>query len=178
MGNALTRSRKKVDAEIMYEMRRQGMTNKQIAENLGVAISTVYTNIGRMSEAVKHAEVQNKPPVIDRPVDDKLVKTEPEMLKIMADEKPASAEKPPFRPCSVRTAEEKAAKEKPQLLKLEFAQYTMRGSLCQYVVDTSDLSVELMNGVVTGLLDDETIGRFIDELAQVRDMLKEGKVSA
>lgn len=172
MGNALTRSRKKVDAEIMYEMRRQGMTNKQIAESLGVHFTTVYSHVGRMSEAVKHAEVQNKPPVIDRPADDKLVKTEPEMLKIMADEKPASAEKPPFRPCSVRTAEEKAAKEKPQLLKLEFAQYTMRGSLCQYVVDTSDLSVELMNGVVTGLLDDETISRFIDELILVRDMLR------
>ena len=172
MGNALTRPRKKVYAEIMYEMRRQGMTNKQIAESIGVNFTTVYSHIGRMSEAVKRAEVQNKPPVIDRPADDKLVKTEPEMLKIMADEKPASAEKPPFRPCSVRTAEEKAAKEKPQLLKLEFAQYTMRGSLCQYVVDTSDLSVELMNGVVTGLLDDETIGRFIDELGQVRDMLK------
>lgn len=172
MGNALTRSRKKVDAEIMYEMRRQGMTNKQIAESLGVHFTTVYSHIGRMSEAVKHAEVQNKPPVIDRPVEDTLVKTEPEMLKIMAEEKPAATEKPPFRPCSVRTAEEKAAKEQPQLLKLEFAQYTMRGSLCQYVVDTSDLSVELMNGVVTGLLDDETISRFIDELVLVRDMLR------
>ena len=111
MGNAITRSRKKVDAEIMYEMRRQGMTNKQIAENLGVHFTTVYSHIGRMSEAVKHAEVQNKPPVIDRPVEDTLVKTEPEMLKIMAEEKPAAAEKPPFRPCSVRTAEEKAEKK-------------------------------------------------------------------
>lgn len=172
MGNSLTRSRKKVDAEIMYEMRRQGMTNKQIAENLGVHFTTVYSHIGRMYEAVKHAEVQNKPPVISPVVNDILVKTEPEMLKIIADEKPVAAEKPPFRPCSVRTAEEKAAKEKPQLLKLEFAQYTMRGSLCQYLVDTSDLSVELMNGVVTGLLDDETIGRFIDELVLVRDMLR------
>lgn len=55
MGNALKRSRKKVDAEIMYEMRRQGMTNKQIAEALGVHFTTVYSYIGRMSEAVKHA---------------------------------------------------------------------------------------------------------------------------
>lgn len=61
--NSLTRPRKKVDAEIMYEMRRQGMTNKQIAEALGVHFTTVYSYIGRMSEAVKHAEVQNKPPV-------------------------------------------------------------------------------------------------------------------
>lgn len=170
MGNSLKRSRKKVDAEIMYEMRRQGMTNKQIAENLGVHFTTVYSHIGRMPEAVKHAEVQNKPPVINSPAVETLVKTEPEMFKIMADEMPVAPEKPRFRPCSVRTAEEKA-KEQKQLLQLEFAQYTMRGSLCQYVVDTSDLSVELMNGVVTGLLDDETIGRFIDELVQVRDML-------
>ena len=66
--NSLKRSRKKVDAEIMYEMRRQGMTNKQIAENLGVAVSTVYTTIGRLSESVKHAEVQGEPPVVDAPI--------------------------------------------------------------------------------------------------------------
>lgn len=177
--NSLKRSRKKVDAEIMYEMRRQGMTNKQIAENLGVHFTTVYSHIGRMSEAVKHAEVQNKPPVIARPADDKLVKTEPEMLKIMADEKPASAEKPPFRPCSVRTAEEKAAKEKPLLTVLS-AKYTMQGELCQYTIDTNAGTVEMVEGVsfVSGMLDKTTIRRFILELEQVDEMLKEGKVSA
>lgn len=64
MQNSL-RSRKKLNAEIMYDMRRQGMSNKQIAENLGIAVSTVYDHIGKKSMAVRHAEEQNKPPVID-----------------------------------------------------------------------------------------------------------------
>lgn len=67
MQNSL-RSRKKLNAEIMYDMRRQGMSNKQIAENLGIAVSTVYDHIGKKSMAVRHAEEQNKPPVIDAPV--------------------------------------------------------------------------------------------------------------
>ena len=61
-------SRKKIDSEIMYSLRRQGFTNKQIAKQLDVCVATVYNTIGRMAEAVKHAEVQNKPPVVDVPV--------------------------------------------------------------------------------------------------------------
>ena len=68
--NSLKKSRKNIDAESMYEMRRQGMTNKQIADQLEVHVSTVYANIGRKSEAVKHAEVQNKPPVVEKPIDE------------------------------------------------------------------------------------------------------------
>lgn len=67
MQNSL-RSRKKLNAEIMYDMRRQGMSNKQIAENLGISVSTVYDHIGKKSMAVRHAEEQNKPPVVDVPV--------------------------------------------------------------------------------------------------------------
>ena len=45
----------------LLELRAEGMTNKQIAEQLGVSVSTVYNYIGRRSQAVKYAEVQNKP---------------------------------------------------------------------------------------------------------------------
>ena len=157
---ALSKSRKNIDAEIMYEMRRQNMTNKQIAEAPGLHVSTVYAYIGRKSEAVKHAEVQNKPPVVD----------------VMPDTicKP---EKPAFRPCSVRTARGAEKEEKP-LPRLMFASYSYEGSLCKFVVDTSDMTVELMGGTVNGLLDSSTIGRFIKELQQVEKILQEGKVSA
>lgn len=68
MQNPLRTSKKKIDSEIMYEMRRQGMTNNAIAKNLGVTVKTVYNHIGKMSYAVKNAEAQNKPPVVDTPV--------------------------------------------------------------------------------------------------------------
>lgn len=41
MQNSL-RSRKKLNAEIMYDMRRQGMSNKQIAENLHIGIHRLW----------------------------------------------------------------------------------------------------------------------------------------
>ena len=151
-------TRRKYDAELMYEMRRQDMTNKQIADQLGIAVSTVYSAIGRKSEAVKHAEVQNKPPVVHTPPQE-LAKTD---------------EKPAFRPLSMRVAEEKASAEESPILSLLSAKYTMRGSLCQYIIDTKDGSVELTEGIVTGLLDKVTIRRFMDELAQVEKMMEKG----
>lgn len=68
MQNPLRTSKKKIDSEIMYEMRRQGMTNNTNAKNLGVAVKTVYNHIGKMPYAVKNAEAQNKQPVVDTPV--------------------------------------------------------------------------------------------------------------
>ena len=177
--NSLKRSRKKVDAEIMYEMRRQGMTNKQIAENLGVAVSTVYATIGRLSESVKHAEVQGKPPVVDVPMATKENGFLPFANKEPAFTPPA-AQKPPFLPCSARVAEEKAQEKKKPLLTVLSAKYTMQGELCQYTIDTNAGTVEMVEGVslVSGMLDKTTIRRFILELEQVDEMLKEGKVSA
>lgn len=171
---SLSKSKKNIDAEIMYEMRRQGMTNKQIAGSLGVYISTVYNYIGRKSEAVKHAEVQNKPPVVDKAPNEAISIQTADAIRNAV----TKAENPPFRPCSVRTAEEKALKEKKPLLALLSAKYTLRGSVCQYILDTDDETVEMIGGIVTGLLDRETISQFVDELNQVREMLERKEISA
>ena len=40
----------------LLELRAEGMTNKQIAEQLGVSVSTVYNYIGRRSEICRDAE--------------------------------------------------------------------------------------------------------------------------
>lgn len=52
----------------------------------------------------------------------------------------------------------------------------MQGELCQYAIDTRAGTVEMVEGasMVTGMLDRDTIRRFIEELEQVSDML-EGK---
>lgn len=55
MQNPLRTSKKKIGSEIMYEMRRQGMTNNAIAKNLGVAVSTVYQHIKAVFEACEAA---------------------------------------------------------------------------------------------------------------------------
>ena len=51
MGNALTRSRKKVDDEIMYEMRRQGMTDKR-----DKALEWIERQIRQARQALGRAE--------------------------------------------------------------------------------------------------------------------------
>lgn len=162
--NSLKKSRKKIDAEIMYEMRRQDMTNKQIADALGVHVSTVYANIGRKPEAVKHAEVQHKPPVVEKPIE--------EVSKIDVGAG--------FKPFIPKPKEVEAPPVKKPLLAILSAKYTMQGEMCQYVIDTNAGTVEMVEGasMVTGILDKQTIRRFIEELEQVDSMLKEGKVSA
>lgn len=156
MQNSL-RSRKKLNAEIMYDMRRQGMSNKQIAENMGIAVSTVYDHIGKKSMAVRHAEEQNKPPVVDVPVANTAVISAESGFK-------------PFAPEAVTFVHPPANKP---LLAVVSAKYTMHGELCQYTIDTSAGTVELVEGasMVTGMLDRDTIRRFIEELEQVSDML-------
>lgn len=51
-----------VDISTMLTMRRQGMSNKQIASALGVSPTTIYKYIGRKSDAVKVAHMQNRAP--------------------------------------------------------------------------------------------------------------------
>lgn len=154
-------SRQKIDSEIMYSLRRQGFTNKQIAKQLDVCVATVYNTIGRMSEAVKHAEVQNKPPVVDVPVVGKPVS------------KPVISENNGFKAVDVKPKEVQAPPVKGTLLTILSAKYTMQGELCQYVIDTNAKTVEMPEGrsMVCGVLDATTITRFIDELTQVKEML-------
>ena len=104
--NSLKKSRKNIDAEIMYEMRRQGMTNKQIADQLEVHVSTVYSYIGRQSEAVKHAEVQNKPPVVDKLIDEMHANDAEAGFKPFVP-KPKEVEAPPCEEAVARDPERK-----------------------------------------------------------------------
>ena len=145
-------SRRKADAELMYEMRRAGMTNKQISENLGIAVSTVYAYIGRLSESVKHAEVQKKPPVVDAQ---------------------KTAEIAPVLVENAAAKEEQAHPVAKPILTILSTKYTIQGEICQYVIDTSAKPGEMPESasMVSGLLDAQTIGRFIEELQQVKSML-------
>lgn len=45
----------------MLELRKEGLTNKQIAKEIGCGVSTVYENIGKRSMDVRKAAEQNKP---------------------------------------------------------------------------------------------------------------------
>jgi predicted transcriptional regulator len=162
----------------MYEMRRQGMTNAEIAKQLGVTSQTVYNHIGGQRVNAKNTETKKNTPVVNTAnVSNTDTERPSEPVAVFADKAHApTAEKPPFRCMSIITSEEKAKKN---CLVLEGAQYNMKGEVARYLIDTSDETVEFLSGdIVSGVLDKAALGRFIVELEQVKSILDEGKVSA
>lgn len=194
--NPRRKLQKDIDVTTMYNMRAQGMTNKQIAFALGVHPNTIYKYIGRKSEAVKHAEVQNKPPVVNpQPVQIEEVKA-PTLIEKARNEnaerkKAMEAEKHVIKPdvpsaastndvTSVTQAhdaiEHKESEAKPydgrkSTLRVISQRVSLEGNICKYVVDSESNSLEIIDGTVTGLLDRETLMAFIEELKEIAPMI-------
>lgn len=244
-----------INVEEIYRMRREGMTNKQIANALGVSVSSIYRYAGRMSEAVKHAEVQNKPcPIPDpikftpvkkeepkpepEPVELKLPKkeehfsfttdrfgnvvsisprdamdeklslfsktlvdleeTKKEVQKAQENQTPQMSGKERRRlerekrkqeqqeevkmeeTDIVKEAEKKVnddivkeveKKPEPSLFEVLSTRTVLKGSLCNWIVDTESGSIEMTDGVLSGLLDKDSLKRYMDELNAVAKML-------
>lgn len=252
-----------INVEEIYRMRREGMTNKQIANALGVSVSSIYRYAGRMSEAVKHAEVQNKPcPIPDpikftpvkkeepkpepEPVELKLPKkeehfsfttdrfgnvvsisprdamdeklslfsktlvdleeTKKEVQKAQENQTPQMSGKERRRlerekrkqeqqeevkmegrimqstVDIVKEAEkkvnddivkevEKKPEPEPNLFEVLSTRTVLKGSLCNWIVDTESGSIEMTDGVLSGLLDKDSLKRYMDELNAVAKML-------
>lgn len=159
-----------LDLSTMYGMRERGMTNKQIAAALDISVSSVYQHIGRMSEAVKHAEVQHKPcPVSFRERVEKMVPVDreerAEQPLVVAD----CAQSAPVTPSPV---EEPKKKESPLSLIKEYRVMQLKGNVCEYRVDTGAKTVDMVEGgLVTGVLDLELLDAFMEELAHVRELI-------
>ena len=230
---------KNIDPKPMLQLRANGMSNKQIAEHMGVSISTVYRVIGRKSEQIKHNEAQGKPvevpntlnfkpeeteKTVKKPVETKTTSEKPFEGKVLdslpkpsacyvppvteskpyivdkfgmvhfngnprIEEKPAEDKKEPEKkpdlvrkakitipkipekPKEVYTPASEEKKEVGSLLKVLNTRVKLEGSLCNYIVDTESGSVEMLDGVMTGLLDRDSFQRFMSELKEVAKML-------
>lgn len=180
MSSDVTNPRRKlgkdIDVTTMYNMRAEGMTNKQIAFALGVHPNTIYKYIGRMSEAVKHAEVQNKPPVVPemkivQPESDK----KPQEKSLIEKARKENAEKRKEEVVEKKVENEMPiAQIKPQpksTLRVISQRVSLEGNICKYVVDSESNSLEITDGTVTGLLDRETLTAFISELIEIAPMI-------
>ena len=185
---------KDIDTSVIFSMREQGMSNKQIADKLGVSCSTIYRYAGRKSQQVKYAEVQNKPCPVPNPVN-YIPNTDPFQYRVNRDgticilpEEPQKVDVPepvaemePITPVPDYTiestvSESAVAMSIPEskiepILKVVSTRSTLEGYLCKYIVDTSSGSVEMSDGTISGLLDRETIARFIRELKEIAKML-------
>lgn len=163
----------------LLQLREEGLSNKQIADRLEISVTTVYQWIGRRSQAVKHAAVQNKPCPIPNPMNivpvvqkEKGPEKAKEEMPMFQEEKPVQStdlpatqpmQRDPYRPTL------------PVLKRREIVD--LQGTFCCFRVDTGDLTVEMTDSegessaLINGLLDKESLGLFIRELMQVHTML-------
>ncbi len=155
-----------VDIQTLRSMREQGMTNKQIADNLGISVSTVYRYIGRKSQQVKYDEIQNKPCAVPNPTG--FVEEEPVAEEEIVED-PVLKEEPVEEPVAEEPKEAEPAKE--GLLTVLSSKMKLQGSLCNYEIDTDTGSIEMTDGIINGLLDRQTVERFLSELREVADTL-------
>ncbi len=160
-----------VDIQTLRSMREQGMTNKQIADNLGISVSTVYRYIGRKSQQVKYDEIQNKPCPVPNPTG--LVEKEPVTEEEIVEE-PVLKEEPVEEPVTEEEIVEEPKEAEPAkegLLTVLSSKVKLQGSLCNYEIDSESGSIEMTDGIITGLLDQVTVERFLSELREVADTL-------
>lgn len=151
----------------LLELRAEGLTNKQIAQRIGVSPSTIYKYIGKMSRSVKAAEEQNKPCPVNKDLsgyyreeyDEQFVKPVeiPETNEVVEEE-----EKP-----VVNTQEHGTLRiiREVRILDLD-------GILCNYHVDPLSGDIEFRGDVINGLLDKASLKSFIDELVEISKMME------
>ena len=171
--------------EMQYMRLEEGLSNKQIAERLGISVNTVYRYIGKRSYAVTNARAQNKPVPVPEVIATGRYEEEPteeqevieEVAVGMEDQKPIISENHDIggqAPFTVVKAEAPYIPTMPVLKERRIVEF--QGDYCVFEVDTGDKSVTMKDGatsaLVTGILDVDSLGYFIRELMQVHNMLK------
>lgn len=142
----------------MLELRKQGLTNKQIANDLGCSVSNVYENIGKRSISVQKAEEQNKP----CPIPEETKREESNIPSVI----PA---KPPITSPKVNTVGVLSIRKEVRILELN-------GTICNYKVNTGSGEIELISfpdraSLVEGILDRRALDSMISELQSIRTLL-------
>lgn len=181
------------DIATMRKLREEGLTNKKIAERMGISVSSVYRHIGRKSQDVKYAEIQNKPSPIKTEfkydssslvvVHDVDIPKENTIEEVKV-EKPAVVETETVSnlinenaidiPVEVEK-EEDVVVESSNLLQVLSTRMVLKGSLCNFTVDSESGTIEMNDGIMSGILDRDTVIRFIAELSEAsKYIIKEG----
>ena len=150
---------KDIDISVLRQLRADGLTNKRIAERVGCSVSTIYRYLGKKSFDVANAAAQNKPsPIIEN-------------VKIESAPKPKEsvAYETPIRIVPKLDPPETSV---PKLTLIdEIIIRNMSGILCKYKINDGTGDIEMYDGVVTGLLDRDSLSVFIDELQEIKKML-------
>ena len=174
------------DIATMRKLREEGLTNKKIAERMGISVSSVYRHIGRKSQDVKYAEIQNKPSPIKtefkydsnslmvvHDVDIPNVEAVVEIKEENASENVTTNNNLESEnsvtnaiDIPVEKKEEDVVVESTNLLQVLSTRMELKGSLCNFTVDSKSGTIEMADGVMSGILDRDTVIRFIAELSE------------
>lgn len=198
------------DIATMRKLREEGLTNKKIAERMGISVSSVYRHIGRKSQDVKYAEIQNKPsPIktefkydsssltvvhdVDIPKEEAVEAIKEKNANESAvtnnnleSENTAANNNLESENVAASTnaidipveeeKEEDVVVESSNLLQVLSTRMELKGSLCNFTVDSKSGTIEMADGVMSGILDRDTVIRFIAELSEAsKYIIKEGQ---
>lgn len=169
----------------MLELRKQGLTNKQIAQEIGCGVSTVYENIGKRSMDVRKAAEQNKPCPVPEEKKPEPIEVE---IPVVVETKPIEPEQPKEEVKGRSWEETKAhiqALPSVELPKRKLGTLSIRkevrileldGVACNYRVNTGTGDIELVSfddraSLVEGLLDKTNLDAMIGELQMIRTLL-------
>lgn len=168
---------KDVSPAEMLTLREQGMTNKQIAQQCGCHVNTVYRYIGKKSHAVANAAAQNKPMPVPMSAATGFVGNTPVRIKEEARVQETSfiendmtnivAAEPELRPQSEYVGDMLVLKERKIM--------ELKGEFCVFEVDTGDGTVVMKSGdesaMVTGMLDADGVFQFCRELMKIHGLI-------
>lgn len=176
----------------MLELRKQGLTNKQIAQEIGCGVSTVYENIGKRSMDVRKAAEQNKPCPVPEEKKPEPIKVE---IPVVVETKPIEAPnhvgvssetwdalKTNVNPDIPSTVDDAPMYETPKRklgtlsIRKEVRILELDGVACNYRVNTGTGDIELVSfddraSLVEGLLDKTNLDAMIGELQMIRTLL-------
>lgn len=176
----------------MLELRKEGLTNKQIAQEIGCGVTTVYENIGKRSMDVRKAAEQNKPSPVPEEKKPEPVKVEiPVVVETKPIEEPnrvgVSSEtwdalKTNVNPDIPSTVDDTPMYETPKRklgtlsIRKEVRILELDGVACNYRVNTGTGDIELVSfddraSLVEGLLDKSNLDAMIGELQMIRTLL-------
>lgn len=147
---------KDVSSQEMRELRAQGLTNKKIAERLGVSVATIYRYIGKASYDPTYAEAKKSD----------IQKTEKVHIEYQKHPDPVEIPEVTEEPKKV-VADTK--KDNHNILKVLNMECTTEygGTFCKFRYNTKTEEVEMLDGVVEGILDKKGLRQFIAELTEL-----------
>lgn len=153
----------------LLHLRESGMTNHQIAQAVGCAESTVYRYIGRRSQAVKYAAIQNKP----CPVPEKIA-VSVESVELDTPDQIQEGDTTMLDSCPVTTPVATPVLSAPLPVIKQICVYEMQGASCVFRVDTTSTVIEMLDkggSVISGMIDIADVDAFVSELRKIADFL-------